>query len=226
MIAALCRFSSTLLHSIGSKMEKDDTKVNTEVANSLDEVDTEKQQKASPQLRSNSTDDESNLHYVMTKQGTKRVQFIEGDPENPRNWSKGKKWYLTVLCSYINVLVASQASVYATGQAQVIEEFGISEELAIAGLSLYVLGFAIGPMPCAGLSETFGRRRIYVFCWAIFVLLQFGVAFAPNIPVLFTFRFLTGLFSSPPLANTGGVISDLWARDQSGPAMAVYVLGE
>jgi hypothetical protein len=30
--------------------------------------------------------------------------------------------------------------------------------------------------------------------------------------------------ASPPLANTGGVISDLWARDESGPAMAVYVL--
>lgn len=60
--------------------------------------------------------------------------------QNPRNWSRGRKWYLTILCSYLNVLVASQASVYSTGQAQIVEEFGISDELAIGGLSLYVLG--------------------------------------------------------------------------------------
>lgn len=37
-------------------------------------------------------------------------------------------------------------------------------------------------------------------------------------------RFLVGLAASPPLANTGGVISDLWARDVSGPPMSVYGL--
>lgn len=167
-----------------------------------------------------------NAFYTIHNDGTKLLTFGgESDKDNPRNWSKSQKWYLTFLCSYINVLVASQASVYSTGQAQIENEFGISEELAIAGLSLYVLGFAIGPMIFAPLSETFGRRMIYVVCWFLFVVLQFGVAFAPNIPVLFVFRFLTGFFSSPPLANTGGVISDLWGRDESGPAMAVYVVG-
>lgn len=167
-----------------------------------------------------------NAFYTLHKDGTKILTFGgESDMENPRNWSKSQKWYLTFLCSYINVLVASQASVYATGQSQVEKEFGIGEELAIGGLSLYVLGFAIGPMIFAPLSESFGRRMIYIVCWFLFVVLQFGVAFAPNIPVLFVFRFLTGFFSSPPLANTGGVISDLWGRDESGPAMAVYVVG-
>ncbi|UZJ55728.1 hypothetical protein CBS101457_005048 [Exobasidium rhododendri] len=165
------------------------------------------------------------LHFIQTEEGLRKVQFVEGDPENPRNWSRGKKWYLTILCSYLNILVSSQASAYSTGQTQIVEEFGISDELAIGGLSLYILGFAIGPMLMAPLSETFGRRRVYVWCWTLFVLLQFGVAFAPNIPVLFVFRFLTGFFSSPPLANTGGVISDLWARDESGPAMAFYTFG-
>lgn len=166
-----------------------------------------------------------NIYYRQHLDGAKLVTFGDGDGDNPRNWSKSQKWYLTILCSYLNVLVASQASVYSTGQKQIVDEFGISEELAVAGLSLYVFGFAVGPMVVAPLSEAFGRRNIYVVCWALFVLLQFGVAFAPNVPVLFVFRFLTGFFSSPPLANTGGVVSDLWARDESGPAMAVYVFG-
>jgi hypothetical protein len=211
--------------STSSKSKKgdntaDETQVNTGSANSFMEKDTEKQLHDEKHSEREGIEQGDHPHYVVTKEGTKGVQYVEGDPENPRNWSKGKKWYLTILCSYINVLVASQASVYSTGQDQIAEEFGISDELAIGGLSLYVLGFAVAPMVVAPLSETFGRRRIYIWCWAIFVLLQFGGAFAPNVPVLFIFRFLTGCFSSPPLANTGGVISDLWARDESGPAMA------
>ncbi|PWN43247.1 MFS general substrate transporter [Ceraceosorus guamensis] len=164
--------------------------------------------------------------YKTHEDGTKIITFAgEDDKDNPRNWSRGKKWYLTLLCSWLNILVASQASAYSTGQKQIQQEFGISNELSIAGLSLYVLGFAVGPMVVAPLSETFGRRRIYIWCWALFVLLQFGVAFAPNAPVIFVFRFLTGFFSSPPLANTGGVISDLFARDESGVPMSVYVFG-
>lgn len=163
-------------------------------------------------------------HFSVTSDGYKKVYFSENDSENPRNWSNGQKWYLTIFCSYLNVIVASQASVYSPGQMQVIEEFNISEELAIAGLSLYVLGFAIGPMAVAPLSETFGRRNVYLICWGLFTILAFGVAFAPNIATLFVFRFLTGLASSPPLANTGGLISDLWSRDTKsyGMSMAVY----
>lgn len=35
-------------------------------------------------------------------------------------------------------------------------------------------------------------------------------------------RFLQGFFGSTPLTNTGGTISDLWARDESGHAMSIY----
>lgn len=93
------------------------------------------------------------------------VTFEPHDAENPRNWSKAKKWYLTIFCSYLNVLVASQASAYSTGQEQLEKEFNMSSEAATVGLSLYVLGFALFPMVVAPLSEAFGRRIIYVVCW-------------------------------------------------------------
>ncbi|PWN29592.1 MFS general substrate transporter [Jaminaea rosea] len=153
------------------------------------------------------------------------VGFEDGDPENPRNWSKAKKYFLVTFCSYINVLVASQASAYSTGEDGVQEDFGISKELSTIGLSLYVLGFAIGPPLVAPLSEQFGRRPVYLVCWALFVLFAFGPAFSPTFAGVAITRFLQGLFSSPPLANTGGVVSDVIARDAAGPYMAIYTWG-
>lgn len=94
----------------------------------------------------------------LEREGYVLVGFEDGDPENPRNWSTAKKYFLVTFCSYINVLVASQASAYSTGEDGVEEDFGISQELATIGLSLYVLGFAIGPPLVAPLSEQVSGR--------------------------------------------------------------------
>ncbi|CAO1628107.1 unnamed protein product [Parajaminaea phylloscopi] len=158
-------------------------------------------------------------------QGYHLIGFEPNDPENPRNWSKGKKYFLTIFCSYLNVCVASQASAYSTGQTGIEETFGVSAELATVGLSLYVLGFAIGPPLVAPLSESFGRKPVYLVCWTFWVLWSFGVGFSPTIEGVLICRFLAGLFASPPLSNTGGVLGDLWQRDHSGRAVSIYAFG-
>ncbi|CAO1623447.1 unnamed protein product [Sympodiomycopsis kandeliae] len=158
----------------------------------------------------------------MESQGFHLVGFENGDPENPRNWSKAKKYFLVFFCSYLNVCVASQASAYSTGSSGIEEEFGVSSEVVTLGLSLYVLGFAIGPPIVAPLSEQFGRKPVYLVCWTLWVLMSFPIAFSPSIEGVIICRFLAGLFASPPLSNTGGVVSDLFARDYSGIAIAIY----
>jgi hypothetical protein len=45
------------------------------------------------------------------------------------------------------------SSIYTSTYAQIMAEFGCSEEVAILGLSLFVIGLAIGPMVLSPLSE-------------------------------------------------------------------------
>jgi MFS family permease len=88
-------------------------------------------------------------------------------------------------------------------------DFGVSTPVAILGISLFVVGLGVGPLLLGPLSEFFGRRHIYWISFAFFVLLNFPVAFAPNIgtyasrycqyqthvndaAVYLVFRFLTG----------------------------------
>lgn len=71
----------------------------------------------------------------------------------------------------------------------------------------------------------FGRKPVYLVCWFFYVAFAFGPAFSPTFAGVAITRFLGGLFSSPPLANTGGVVSDLVSRDASGPYMAIYTFG-
>ena len=55
-------------------------------------------------------------------------------------------------------------------------------------------------------------------------IFQLPVALAPNIGTILVCRFIGGFAGGAPLTNTGGTVSDLWKRNESGGPMAVYGL--
>lgn len=87
---------------------------------------------------------------------------------------------------------------------------------------MYILGFAIGPMLLAPLSEYFGRNPVYIGSWFILVIFNIPIALAPNVATVIVCRLIQGFGGSAPLTNTGGTVSDLWQRNKSGNAMAIY----
>lgn len=104
------------------------------------------------------------------------------------------------------------------------ETFGVSSEVTTLCLSMYVLGYAFGPVGLAPLSERFGRQPVYAVSWFLLFIFQLPIALAPNIGTVIICRFLAGVGGGAPLTNTGGSISDLWSRNESGGPMAVYGL--
>ncbi|ROV93596.1 hypothetical protein VMCG_08096 [Cytospora schulzeri] len=152
------------------------------------------------------------------------LAYAPNDKDNPRNWPRWKKWYITCFVSMLNVLTCLCAGGYSSGQDDLIATFDVSSEVGTLGLSMYILGFAIGPLMLAPLSEYFGRNPVYMISWLLLVIFQVPLALATNIGTVLVCRLLQGFFGSAPLTNTGGTVSDLWARDESGPAMAIYGL--
>jgi hypothetical protein len=69
------------------------------------------------------------------------------DPQSSMNWSIKKKLSIKVLLGFTTMGAAFGSSFSPTFMA-VSEEFGVSEEVTILTLSLYVLGFAFGPLVC------------------------------------------------------------------------------
>ena len=100
----------------------------------------------------------------------------------------------------------------------------MSSEVVTVCLSMYVLGYAVGPVLLAPLSEYFGRQPIYLISWFFLFIFQMPIALAPNIGTVIVCRLIAGLAGGAPLTNTGGTISDLWERNNSGGPMAVYGL--
>lgn len=86
---------------------------------------------------------------------------------------------------------------------QLKEYFGIGEEVGTLIIALFVGGYCVGPLVWAPLSETYGRRPIFIISFIGYVGFQVGAALSRNTASILIFRFLGGTFASSPLTNSG-----------------------
>ncbi|KAF4614327.1 hypothetical protein G7Y89_g15410 [Cudoniella acicularis] len=138
------------------------------------------------------------------------------------NFSKGQKWAIAVLQSLSTFAVTFASSVYVNGIEGVMQRFDVSEEVATLGLSLFVLGFALGPLIWAPLSEVYGRKSIFVISYTAYTAFSVAAACAPNITALLVLRFFASAFGSSSMTNAGGVIVDMFSKAERGLATGLF----
>ncbi|WVN85515.1 uncharacterized protein L203_100662 [Cryptococcus depauperatus CBS 7841] len=150
------------------------------------------------------------------------VDWLPNDIEDPQNWPGVWKWFTIFVVSIMTLAVALSSSAYSGGVRSLIREFHASQELLIGGISLFVVGFAFGPLFWAPLSEVFGRRIVYIISYGFLTLWSGASAGSKTVTQLLVFRFLAGFFGSSPLANAGGTITDVLNANQRGIGMAFF----
>ncbi|KAL9040897.1 MAG: hypothetical protein Q9214_004306, partial [Letrouitia sp. 1 TL-2023] len=151
------------------------------------------------------------------------VEFIPNDPRNPLGFPSTAKWLITMLVALVTLAVAFVSSAYSGGIQQIVDELDTSVEVATLGIALFVLGFAIGPLFWAPLSELYGRQVLLFGTYGILTLFNAVASASQNIQTLVILRFFAGAFGSSPLTNSGGVIADLFTASQRGVAMSIFV---
>ncbi|EEB07258.2 spermine family transporter [Schizosaccharomyces japonicus yFS275] len=162
---------------------------------------------------------------TINEEDEELVTWTLNDPENPHNWSKGWKWYITLVNSLLVVCSAFGSSVIAGDLEDVSRDLHVGPEVANLACSLTVLGFGVGPLVISPLSEMIGRRIVYLVALAIYIVFQIPCALAPNIACLLVCRFISGLFGCAPLTLAGGVLSDIWETRDRGLAIAFFAAG-
>ncbi|KUJ10716.1 MFS general substrate transporter [Mollisia scopiformis] len=152
----------------------------------------------------------------------KLVTFVPNDPENPKNWSKAYKWYCTMVVAITCFVVAFCSSVVTADILGVEKEFHVSEEVGLLTITLFVVGFGVGPMVFAPLSEVLGRRLIYGSTLLLAVIFIIPCAVSKNIGTLLVCRAIDGIAFSAPMTLVGGTLADLWRTEERGVPMAAF----
>jgi MFS transporter, DHA1 family, multidrug resistance protein len=168
--------------------------------------------------RSDKIDPDQEVHF--NKDG--HLDFEEGDVENPKNWSVGRRIYITVVAVSMVVNATFASSAPSGVLVGISEYFHVSEEAAGLVITLFLLGYCAGPLIFAPLSEFFGRRYLFYITFLCYIAFNFLCAFAPNFGSLLVGRLLTGTFASAPLTNAPGVVADIWGPNERANAIALF----
>ncbi|KKA31073.1 hypothetical protein TD95_005441 [Thielaviopsis punctulata] len=146
------------------------------------------------------------------------------DPYRPMNWPTRKKIMTTMLYGFVTMSSTWCSASFSAGTLEVAKEFHVGIQTATLGTSLYMLGFGLGPLLWAPLSEIYGRRLAVMIPVAISICFSFGSATAKDFQTLMLTRFWGAFFASAPVTNTGGVLGDMFMPSQRGIAIAGYAM--
>ncbi|KAH8759319.1 major facilitator superfamily domain-containing protein [Diaporthe sp. PMI_573] len=161
---------------------------------------------------------------------TEKQQIIDwdgpDDPDNPRNWRATTKMVHVCLVSAFTLYANLASVMFAPGAEALCAEFGITNStVAALTVTIYVLGFALGPLFISPLSEIYGWLIVYTVGNGVHLAFTIGCALSTNTAMFMVFRFMCGVAAASPMSIGGGTIADLYRQEERGKAMSLFGLG-
>ncbi|KAF7969427.1 hypothetical protein HWV62_27375 [Athelia sp. TMB] len=144
------------------------------------------------------------------------------DPKNPKNWSTGYRYFLSMVACVTTLNVGFASSAPTSAAPYIAAHFGVSLEITDLVTSVFLIGFIAGPIIWGPGSELMGRQIVFRVSMVIYTLFILGQALAPNISTLLITRFVSGVFAAAPLTNCTGVLVDIWDPARRGHAVAIF----
>jgi MFS family permease len=152
------------------------------------------------------------------------VSFDEGDKANPRNWPTMYKIWITFQLGMLAFAASLGSSIISPANETIAAYTGVSDQVILFTIALYLLGFAIGPSIWAPISEIWGRRWSMLpamFCLGIFSI---GTATSKTAASVLITRFFGGLFASAPVSNVSAAMGDMFDPYHRGTAISFYAV--
>ena len=144
------------------------------------------------------------------------------DPLHAQNWPMSKKVWIGAMLAFDALSATVGSSIFSAATRSVEETFHVSQEVSTLGTSLFVLGYAFGPIMWAPFSELYGRRLPLVIGAFGFSIFAIATATAKDLQTVMLGRFFGGFFGSCPLAVVAAAFADMFNNKVRGLAVAVF----
>jgi len=144
------------------------------------------------------------------------------DPLHSQNWTPKHKLLTAAMLGFTTLTAAFGSSIFSAATLVIARQYNVSTEVGILGTSLYVLGFATGPIFWAPFSELKGRRLPLIIAPFGFTIFSIAVASAKDIQTILICRFWSGFFASCPLTCVAAVFSDMFDNRSRGMAITLF----
>ncbi|KAL5121438.1 hypothetical protein ACEQ8H_000509 [Pleosporales sp. CAS-2024a] len=144
------------------------------------------------------------------------------DPLHAQNWPMPKKLYVGAILAFDALSATMGSSIFSAATRPMSQHFGVVAEVGTLGTSLFVFGYAFGPLIWAPWSELYGRKPPLIVAAFGFSVFSIAVAVAKDLQTVLICRFFAGLFGASPLAIVAAVFADMFDNKLRGLAVAVF----
>ena len=128
---------------------------------------------------------------------------------------------MTVLTSFSALNMLMSSTMLASALTSIGHDLHIGDAETQLAMSIFVLGFALGPMFFSPLTEVYGRKPIWLLGGSWFLVWNTACGFTRNKSLMIACRFLAGFGGSVDFSIANPVMSDLWKPERRGRSLAI-----
>lgn len=129
------------------------------------------------------------------------------DPDHPYNFPTRKKFLFCffVIIPPLNVSLGS--AMFSQGITDIMEIYHVGWTVASLGASLYIVGFASGPVIWGPISELFGRKIVMVLSSFAYECFTFAVATGKDLQTIMICQFFAGFLGSASFVVSPAILA-------------------
>ncbi|KAF5208661.1 putative polyamine transporter [Clavispora lusitaniae] len=146
------------------------------------------------------------------------------DPLFPHNWPLWKKIIICGAVGLSALSVSMGSAMFSESAEQLMMEYKIGWVVVTLGTSLFVFGFASGPVIWGPLSELYGRKTVLIPSCFGYICFCFMVGAAKDIQTIMICRFFAGFVGAAPLVAAPAAMADMFSATTRGNAMTNFAM--
>lgn len=136
-------------------------------------------------------------------------------------WKSAPKTYKKILLLITIFSLVNSSDVFLILKSR---DISASNTLAIFGYIFYNIIYALASFPLGGLSDKYGKRKIFSLGLVIFSSVYFGFALVPDIEFIWVFFALYGIFAASTEGVSKAWVSNLIPDEQKGSGIGLLTM--
>ncbi|KAJ7671742.1 major facilitator superfamily domain-containing protein [Mycena rosella] len=165
---------------------------------------------------------------MSMKEDEEAAPTVTPPAEEPYSiFTSREKWFIVSLIAFGGLFSPLAANIYFPAIPTIAVAFDKSIELINLTVTLNMVFQGISPMFWGTLSDTYGRRHMFILCLLLLALSCVGLALTPTRDywLLLFLRCFQAAGSASTIAIGAGVIGDISTRAERGGFLGVYSIG-
>ncbi|KAH7073709.1 major facilitator superfamily transporter [Paraphoma chrysanthemicola] len=137
-------------------------------------------------------------------------------------FSKRKTWSVVITIGVVGLFSGLSSNIYFPALDAIAKDLRVSLSTVSLTTTSYLIVQGLSPLFWGSLSDTIGRRQIYIYSFTVYIIANIELSISPNFVVLLIFRGLQAAGSASTVSIGNGVIQDIIPPAERGGYISVY----